>query len=369
MSKATVALIAAALLVGLAAPAQGATVRLFEDPVAGELSVNYEAADGELNVVNLSDGPHQGNIRVQGGWTPIEAAPPCWVTQEHGLGYFGYCPAQGVGHVRIDLGDGADHFSNMGFTMPLIVDGGAGPDAIWGGRSADHLTGGPGQDQINGLYGADRIFVRDGFADDVICDSGVDTVDADAIDSVAADCEIRGDGEPPPETPPDAITVVASDVGHSGATLNGVANAHGLATAVWFEYGQTTAYGSTTRSRPLGTLDEAVVVRETIELFPGGTYHFRIVARNSAGTSYGRDVTFSTLPYSPPARRCLVPRLTGLSLDVARRRLVRAGCRLGTVRRTRSRRRGIVLRQSLRTGMSRPHGTRVNVVVSSGRAR
>src|SRR5687768_14101943 len=90
--------------------------------------------------------------------------------EEHGLGYFGYCPAQGVDHVRIELGDQADQFSNMGFTMPLIVDGGAGPDTIWGGRSADLLTGGPGQDSINGLYGADRIFVRDGAADDVTCD-------------------------------------------------------------------------------------------------------------------------------------------------------------------------------------------------------
>jgi RTX calcium-binding nonapeptide repeat (4 copies)/PASTA domain len=364
MPKPATVLLVALVFAGIAGPAHGATVRLAEDPGSGELGVNYVAADGELNVVNLGDGPWQGTIRVQGGWTPIDAVAPCWAEFQQGLGYFGHCPAQGVAHVRIDLGDGADHFSNMGFTMPLVVDGGAGPDAIWGGRSADHLTGGPGQDQINGLYGADRIFVRDGFADDVICDSGVDTVDADSSDSVAEDCELQAAG-----SPPEAITVVASDVGQTRATLNGVANARGLATTIRFEYGPTTGYGSTTPARPLGTVDGAVVVAETVELSPGATYHFRLVATSSAGSSYGRDVTFRTAPAPAPLRVCLVPRLAGLTLAAARRRLLRAGCRLGTVRtaRSRSRRRGTVVAQSLRPGARRPHAARVHVLISVGR--
>jgi hypothetical protein len=36
-------------------------------------------------------------------------------------------------------------------------------------------------------------------------------------------------------------------------------------------------------------------------LKPGTTYHFRLVARNSAGTVDGQDVTFTTAATSPHA--------------------------------------------------------------------
>ena len=71
---------------------------------------------------------------------------------------------------------------------------------------------------------------------------------------------------------------------------------------------------------------------------------------------------------SPPAvqvaRRCRVPRLRGASLPTARKRLKRAGCRLGRVRRPRgAARRLVVKRQSRRAGRSVPRSTKVNVTL------
>ena len=73
-------------------------------------------------------------------------------------------------------------------------------------------------------------------------------------------------------------------------------------------------------------------------------------------------------PRAAMPRRCRVPPVAGRSLRVARARIRRAGCRVGTVRRARSRRRaGIVLRQAPRAGSTRRRGARVSLVVSRGR--
>jgi Tol biopolymer transport system component len=67
-------------------------------------------------------------------------------------------------------------------------------------------------------------------------------------------------------------------------------------------------------------------------------------------------------PPEPPVR-CIVPRVVGFRLATARARIVRAKCRVGRVRRARSRRVGRVLSQSPRARSVRPRGTRVNLVV------
>jgi hypothetical protein len=69
---------------------------------------------------------------------------------------------------------------------------------------------------------------------------------------------------------------------------------------------------------------------------------------------------------APP--RCKVPKVVGKKLPAAKRAVIRARCRVGNVRRARSRRaRGLVLSQKPRAGLSRPVGTRVRLVVSRGR--
>ncbi|MEK6274485.1 MAG: PASTA domain-containing protein [Actinomycetota bacterium] len=68
-------------------------------------------------------------------------------------------------------------------------------------------------------------------------------------------------------------------------------------------------------------------------------------------------------PPSPPAVRCVVPRVIGLRLAVARQRIGRANCRVGRVRRVRSRKVGKVLSQSPKAGSRLPRATKVNLVV------
>lgn len=94
------------------------------------------------------------------------------------------------------------------------IDGGGGGDTIEGGYGDDRITGGPGRDVINADAGTnscnflvcrigsgnDTVQLRDGEQDSVVCGPGADTVVADAVDTVAADCETvdRGVVAPPP---------------------------------------------------------------------------------------------------------------------------------------------------------------------------
>jgi hypothetical protein len=95
---------------------------------------------------------------------------------------------------------------------------------------------------------------------------------------------------------PLAVTTPASGVGVGSATLNG--NAVGeTASTVRFQSGTSTAYGAST---PAQTLAASILPRAATAtlngLAPSTTYHFRIVAENAGGPSYGADQTFTTAP-------------------------------------------------------------------------
>ena len=95
--------------------------------------------------------------------------------------------------------------------------------------------------------------------------------------------------------PPVVITSAASAVAGTGATLNGSINPNGLGTTYCFEYGTSTSYGSTTADANAGSGSSVVLAKADIaDLTAGATYHFRLVATNSAGTSMGEDQTFTT---------------------------------------------------------------------------
>jgi hypothetical protein len=69
-----------------------------------------------------------------------------------------------------------------------------------------------------------------------------------------------------------------------------------------------------------------------------------------------------------PLRACVVPAVLGHSLGFARQRIQRAGCRVGSVRRARSRARaGRVATQRPRAGTRLLARGRVNVTISRGR--
>jgi TonB-dependent SusC/RagA subfamily outer membrane receptor len=80
------------------------------------------------------------------------------------------------------------------------------------------------------------------------------------------------------------------------AQLNGIVNTHGLSTEVTFEYGTTTNYGTTINAigSPLSGTTSARVSANASDLKGGSDYHYRIVAKNDEGTTYGKDVTFKS---------------------------------------------------------------------------
>jgi hypothetical protein len=99
---------------------------------------------------------------------------------------------------------------------------------------------------------------------------------------------------------PSVTTSAASSVTGTGATLNGSVNPNGDSTTYHFEYGTTTAYGTSTAATGAGSGTSAVGVSAPIGgLSPATTYHYRVVATNGAGTTNGTDQTFTT--QSPPA--------------------------------------------------------------------
>ncbi|NVO11823.1 MAG: metallophosphoesterase [Bacteroidales bacterium] len=97
--------------------------------------------------------------------------------------------------------------------------------------------------------------------------------------------------------PPTATTVAASGISATGATLNATVNANNASTTVTFEYGLTTSYGSTINGTP-NTVTGATATSITgtlTGLTANTTYNFRVKAVNSAGTTYGSNMTFTTL--------------------------------------------------------------------------
>ena len=107
---------------------------------------------------------------------------------------------------------GADRL--RGGDGPDRLDGGAGDDSLDAGFGDDVIVGGPGRDTISAdlaggdcgplwcklPYGNDTVEARDGELDSITCGAGADTVNADAADVVAPDCEtvVRGGAAPGP---------------------------------------------------------------------------------------------------------------------------------------------------------------------------
>ncbi len=217
--------------------------------------------------------------------------------------------------VRITGGGGNDELIGSGGADS--IDGGSGDDFIDAGFGDDTIVPGPGRDIVYAdrqggdcgpvwctlPYGNDTVDLRDGEPDSVDCGAGQDVVYADPVDTVAPNCEtviVAGPARAGPAAPP--RRPAASRVSGGATTPSG--SAHGGGSA------------PTPSSGP-----------------PGG------------GVGGGRS-----------GMRCVVPRVTGLRVAVARRRLTAVGCRSRTAGHGR-----IVRSQSIRRGRSVPRGTQVTV--------
>lgn len=97
---------------------------------------------------------------------------------------------------------------------------------------------------------------------------------------------------------PAVVTRSASDPTTSTISLQGSVNPLGLQTTYYFEYGETTSYGSRSPAGAPGIAGNGfsarTVTAELSKLSAGTTYHYRLVATNAVGSSYGADNTFTT---------------------------------------------------------------------------
>jgi uncharacterized delta-60 repeat protein len=92
---------------------------------------------------------------------------------------------------------------------------------------------------------------------------------------------------------PAASTGGASSISPRSAKLNATLNPNGAATSYFFQFGTTSSYGHNTAGGTLPAGNANVSVAQSIGgLSPGVTYHFRVVAANAGGVSYGADRTF-----------------------------------------------------------------------------
>lgn len=93
---------------------------------------------------------------------------------------------------------------------------------------------------------------------------------------------------------PTVQTLAATSVTTNSAQMNATVNPNGESSGYYFQYGSTTNYGSSSSVGSAGSGTYAVSVSATLlGLTPGATYHYRIVAYNGGGTSYGSDAAFT----------------------------------------------------------------------------
>jgi MSHA biogenesis protein MshQ len=96
---------------------------------------------------------------------------------------------------------------------------------------------------------------------------------------------------------PTVTTNPATALTATGATLNGTVSSNGASTTVTFDYGLTAGYGSsvTASASPLAAGASSAAVSAAVSgLNCNTTYHFRVNGVNSAGTTNGGDLAFTT---------------------------------------------------------------------------
>ncbi len=109
-------------------------------------------------------------------------------------------------------------------------------------------------------------------------------------DGPTGEGSVSGDAVAGPPEPAGAY----AQVNGTAATLNGGVYDNQFDTQVLFQYGPSTGYGQSTPLTDAGqALGVTTVSAPVSGLSPSTAYHFRLVATNGCGTSYGYDATFT----------------------------------------------------------------------------
>ncbi len=104
--------------------------------------------------------------------------------------------------------------------------------------------------------------------------------------------------------PPSIDSTSSSDLTATTATLHATIVPNSIKTTYHFEYGTSLAYGTNVPvpDESIGEGAAPVTVSELITGLAKGTYHFRVVAENSLGTTVSEDQTFNFFPPDCPNR-------------------------------------------------------------------
>ena len=114
--------------------------------------------------------------------------------------------------------------------------------------------------------------------------------------------------------PSPVATGAPPSIGGTTAGFTGSVNPSGLPTTASFQYGLDpkytgggpVTYTQSTPAQSVGSDFAAHIVTASVTgLVPNATYHVRLVATNSAGTTLGPDVVFNTLRTAPPGAPAL----------------------------------------------------------------
>jgi len=153
-------------------------------------------------------------------------------------------------------------------------------------------------EETSGLLTIEGYFVPSGLRSEIFWGSDFTRPCIDEVNSIFLGCGVLGFVKLTTAVPssPFVFTEQASNISETSVTLNGLVNPNSLLTIITFEYGKTQSYGNNvnaTQSPLFGNL--STNVNKTISgLLPNQIYHYRVVAVNSAGTTFGNDVEFQT---------------------------------------------------------------------------
>jgi DNA-binding beta-propeller fold protein YncE len=94
--------------------------------------------------------------------------------------------------------------------------------------------------------------------------------------------------------PPSVATGVAETVTQNAASITGSVDPHGFHTTYEFDLGADTSYGTRVFGDAGSGISLQLLATSLQGLAPASTYHYRLQATNTFGTSYGVDETFTT---------------------------------------------------------------------------
>ena len=128
-----------------------------------------------------------------------------------------------------------------------------------------------------------------------ICNAGAGYDGPTGVGSISGSVVTGAPGIGGPSIPSSTANTYTAAVSAHGATISGGIYRNGLDTKWSIQYGTSTSYGSQTTPIDIGIGSTPVAVTGYLsQLTSGTTYHYRLVAQNSAGTTFGYDYTFTT---------------------------------------------------------------------------